>query len=76
MVAKKRQTDRERLAEAQPIDLDIWLAEIREAATDPNDEKGACLLKDPVTGQPYCTRTSRTACKKLKGYWVGGPCGS
>jgi hypothetical protein len=75
-MAKKRKTKAERLTEAKSIELDAWLASIREAdAAGDKDEKGACLLRDPVTGQPYCTRTTPQACKKLKGYWVGGPCG-
>jgi hypothetical protein len=72
----RRMTKAERLAEAQPIDLQEWLGIIAEAdASGIEEEKGACILKDPVTGQPYCTRTTPEACKKLKGFWVGGPCG-
>ena len=37
--------------------------------------RGACLVKDPHTGQMYCLQTSGDNCKTLKGTFLGGACG-
>lgn len=75
MAAKAGATKVDKLKNAAPIALEEWFDLVRESADATNEEKGACLLHDSVTGQPYCTRTTPSACKKLKGEWIGGPCG-
>lgn len=81
-----RQSRRERLASAQAIPLEEWLDMIRSAdagesepTAKPTGEtaaaKGACLVKDPRTGQSFCIRTTRDTCKIVKGAFLGGPCG-
>jgi len=58
------------------VSLDAFLEDVRDVhATTPEPERGACLVKDPKTGQSVCIRTSPEACKALKGTFVGGPCG-
>ena len=66
--------------------LEEWLDQVREldaaepaalaeAAEADAPARGACLVKDPRTGQSFCIRTTRDACKALKGSFLGGPCG-
>lgn len=79
--AAGRASGRRLIAGARPIDLQEWLATIAgmhaaTAADAASDERGACLVKDPRTGQTFCIRTSPDACKALKGTFVGGPCGN
>jgi hypothetical protein len=80
----RSQTRAEQLAEARSISLEEWVArvkgldssgadgELREGVAPP---RGACLVKDPRTGQSLCIRTTPEACKALKGSFLGGPCG-
>lgn len=65
---------KEQIARATEISLEDWFAEI-SAADAQDEEKGACLVKNPSTGQNFCVQTTAAACKNLKGLWVGGPCG-
>jgi hypothetical protein len=79
--ARKSPSRRERLEAARPISLEDWLDEVRRrdaAATEAKAApvRGACLVKDPRTGQSLCIRTTPDACRSLKGTWLGGPCGS
>jgi hypothetical protein len=66
-----------RVAQAREISLQEWFDLVRgpvESAEVPV-ASGACLVKDPRTGQSYCIRTTPDTCKALKGVFVGGPCG-
>jgi|GEM_PF-5153635 len=36
---------------------------------------GACLVTDPQTGTSKCVYVTKDECKKLKGTYIGGPCG-
>lgn len=80
----QRKTRAQRLAEARSISLNEWLErvkdldspriqdEVREGVAAP---RGACLVKEPRTGQSFCIRVTAEACKALKGSFLGGPCG-
>ena len=69
-----RKTKKERLAESVEISLEDWIQDIRQT-DEVDEEKGACLLRNPNTGQTFCVQTTKPACAKLKGSWIGGPCG-
>ena len=80
----KRTSRAKRVAEARPATLEEWLESIRRldsAAEDADGleradtSRGACLVKEPRTGQSYCIRTTKEACAAMKGSFVGGPCG-
>jgi hypothetical protein len=79
-MAKKASRARHRAAlrTAKRVTLRQHLKRIQtvaDASTAHGEERGACLVTDPQTGQNRCIRTTPTACKALKGAFIGGPCG-
>jgi len=72
--AKRR---RKSSAKPKQSSLRVWLNKLDtlHMASDP-DDRGACLVKDPTTGQTMCIRTSSDTCKALGGVFQGGPCGA
>jgi len=79
-MAKKKSgaAKRAKVARAKPTTLQKHLARLqavvkKSAAAD--EERGACLVTDVQTGQNRCIRTTPSACKALKGVFIGGPCG-
>jgi hypothetical protein len=79
--SRPRPSKKERLAAAQAVTLTQFFNTVREmdAAGDQDGEaaapRGACLLKNPLTGESFCIQTTRDACKALKGAFIDGPCG-
>ena len=73
---KKRMTLKSQAKMAEVVEMSAWLARVQKAHDEADEEKGACLLKDPVTGQLFCSRTTQTLCAQQKGKWIGGPCGA
>lgn len=72
----KRRTKQQRLADAKTVSLTDWIGEIKAAHSKESDQSnGACLISIPSTGQNVCVQTTKAVCQKMKGYWVGGPCG-
>src|SRR4051812_34411488 len=39
------------------------------------EQVGACLVRDPHTGQPSCLGVPKDTGRGLKGTFIGGPCG-
>ena len=61
------------------LELHEWLEEVSEhaaRAVDAGSPQGACLVPNPQTGGNDCVLTDEDTCtSKLKGIWIGGPCG-
>lgn len=61
------------------VSLTAYLNHVRRSATIAASEGqpfGACLVRDPHTGQSFCVKTDQTTCTStLKGTFIGGPCG-
>jgi hypothetical protein len=61
------------------LKLHEWLDEIRDhaqAAATAGSPSGACLVPNSQTGGNDCVFTDQATCtSKLKGVWIGGPCG-
>lgn len=77
--SKSRPSKKQRLAEAKSVSLTQFFNTVREMDADGGDEaetpRGACLVKNPLTGESFCIQTTRDACKALKGAFIDGPCG-
>src|SRR5687768_1461082 len=80
----KRTSKAKRVTGARPATLEEWLENIRRLDSEVEDadgleradtSRGACLVKEPRTGQSYCIRTTKDACAAMKGSFIGGPCG-
>ena len=76
-----RKGRRKKSRKATTISLSKWFARIRNmhdkarAKGAAQVDDGACLVKDPRTGQLFCILTTPDACRALKGTFSGGPCG-
>lgn len=61
------------------LQLHEFLDELRahaEAASAAGSPSGACLVPNSQTGGHDCVFTDEDTCtSKLKGVWIGGPCG-
>jgi hypothetical protein len=61
------------------LKLHEWLDEVREhaaTAAAAGSPPGACLVPNSQTGGNDCVLTDEDTCtSKLKGIWIGGPCG-
>ena len=61
------------------LSLEEWLSEIRDhalAAARAGEPTGACLVPNSQTGGNDCVITDEATCtNRLKGAWIGGPCG-
>lgn len=69
-------------AHAKPkrsLKLHEWLDEVRDQAATAaaaGSPQGACLVPNPQTGGNDCVFTDEDTCtSKLKGIFIGGPCG-
>jgi hypothetical protein len=59
--------------------LEKWFEYIREAvakAEADGEPKGACMVTNPLGGNAHCIMVDEKTCGKLKGTFLGGPCGA
>jgi hypothetical protein len=59
--------------------LEEWFDSIREAVAKAEADgkpKGACMVPNPLGGPAHCVMVDEATCGKIKGNFLGGPCGT